>query len=65
MNTLKKDTFIHVSGFIFLAVAVLHGLRVINEWEFSYDEWMVPMWVSWVAIILTLYLAYSAFQLKK
>lgn len=65
MNTLKKDSFIQVSGIIFLAVAILHGLRVVNNWELVYHEWMVPMWISWAVVVVVLYLAYSAFRLKK
>lgn len=65
MDTLKKDTYLQVSGVIFLAVAVLHGLRAVNDWELAYNEWMVPMWVSWAVVIIALYLAYNAFRLKK
>ena len=65
MNHLKKETYIQVSGLIFLAVAVLHGLRAINQWDLVYNEWMVPLWLSWVVVVVLLYLAYSAFHLKK
>ncbi len=65
MNILKKDTYFQVTGVIFLAVAVLHGLRVVNGWELLYGAWAVPMWVSVAVVAVGLYLAYNAFYLKK
>jgi hypothetical protein len=65
MDTLKKGKFIQVSGIIFSAVAVLHGLRAFNEWDLVYNGWIVPLWVSWLAAAGLAYLAYSAFRLNK
>lgn len=65
MNHLKKDVYLQVSGLVFLAAAILHGWRALNGWELVYNEWMVPVWASWVAAAILLYLAYNAFYLKK
>ncbi|MEX0652473.1 MAG: hypothetical protein WD153_03410 [Candidatus Paceibacterota bacterium] len=65
MDILKKETYVQVTGYIFLAVGIFHGLRAFNEWGLVYNGWVVPLWVSWIAAVGTLYLAYNAFHLKK
>ena len=50
-----------VSGAIFLAVFVFHGLRIYMGWDAVIGGWAVPMWLSWVALVVTGYLAYTGF----
>ncbi|OGG54793.1 hypothetical protein A3D62_02390 [Candidatus Kaiserbacteria bacterium RIFCSPHIGHO2_02_FULL_49_11] len=65
MNTLKKETYIKVSGVIFLVVGVLHGVRALNEWNLLISDWSIPVWASWVGLVVGLYLAYTALRLQK
>ena len=48
---------------IFLAVALLHLLRVILGWSATIGGWDVPTWLSWVAFVIALALAASGFVL--
>jgi hypothetical protein len=50
---------------IFLIVAVLHLARIFNGWEAQIGEFMVPMWMSWVAVAIAGYLSYRGFTTKK
>ena len=65
MNTLKKETFVQVAGVVFLAAGLLHGFRAFNEWDLVYNDWIVPLWLSWVVAVGALYLAYCAFTHNK
>ena len=60
---MKNKTYVVLSGIIFLAIAVLHGLRLYYGWEAVIGGVLVPLWVSWIAIVVAGALAYSAFQL--
>ena len=65
MDTLNKDTFFQVAGYVFLAAGILHGLRAFNEWDMVYNGWEVPLWLSWVVCVGALYLGYNALRLQK
>jgi hypothetical protein len=55
---LNKNTFPPLAGAIFLIVAVAHALRLVFKWEVVVAGWLVPMWVSAVALVIATYLAY-------
>ena len=61
MNHKQFATF---AGAIFTVVGCIHLLRVVNGWQFLIGTWPVPMWVSIVAVLLTGYLAWSAWKLR-
>ncbi len=65
MKPLQKKEYFQITGYLFVGVAILHGLRAFNEWELMYNDWEVPLWLSWVVVVGVLYLAYSAFKLQK
>ena len=46
---------------IFLIIFVLHGLRLFLGWDAVLGGWAVPMWVSWIALVVTGYLSYTGF----
>ncbi len=58
-------TFHQVVGVIFTLIALVHLARVIYGWQASIGGRSVPMWVSWVAIVVGAYLTYQAFRLVK
>lgn len=62
---MDQKTFNGVVGVIFLLIAVLHALRLLYGWSAEIGGWMVPMWFSWVALVIAGYLAWSAFRLKR
>lgn len=62
---MNKKMFLQVVGVIFLIIAVLHLLRLVYGWEAILGGWMVPMWLSGIAVLVTGYLSYSGFRLSK
>ena len=61
---MKQKTFTAVAGVVFSVVAVLHLLRLLLHWEAVIGSWVVPPWVSGLALVLSGYLAYSAFTVN-
>ena len=55
---MNKNMFPLLAGAIFLIVAVAHALRLVFKWEGIVAGWLVPMWVSAVALVIASYLAY-------
>jgi hypothetical protein len=40
------------SGLIFALVALLHLVRIFEDWPVIIEDWSVPKSVSWVALIV-------------
>lgn len=59
---MDQKMFNSAAGIIFLAIAVLHLVRVVSGWEAVIGGWMVPMWLSWAAVIMAGYLSYSGLR---
>lgn len=64
-KNLEQKDYIQVTGLIFGVIAVLHVLRLILGWDANIGGYTVPIWVSFVAALIALYLAYSSQKLKK
>lgn len=54
-----------VTALIFLAIAVLHGLRLYYGWGAIVGGWLVPMWLSWAAVLVAAYLAFQGFAHRR
>ena len=63
--SLKQDTLNKTSGFIFTIIAILHLLRLIYSWPAQIGTFAVPIWLSLVAVVISAYISYSAFNLTK
>ena len=61
---MNQRTFTMTVGVVFSLIAVLHALRLLLGWEAVIGGWHVPVWLSWVALALAGYLAYTAFRMK-
>jgi hypothetical protein len=60
---MRQKTFSLVVGLIFLFVAVMHVLRLALKWEVVLNGWSVPMWVSWLALVVAGFLAFEGLKL--
>jgi hypothetical protein len=49
---MDRKTFSLVASIIFAVVALLHPARIFMDWPVVIGGWSVPMWVSWVALIV-------------
>jgi hypothetical protein len=63
--SMNQRSFFLVSGIIFLIIAFLHLLRIVLGWEAVIAGWIVPRWVSWLALIIAGYLGYEGLKLSR
>jgi hypothetical protein len=52
MTAHGSKTFFLVAGVIFAVVALVHLVRIVMDWSVTIGDWSIPMWVSWVALIV-------------
>jgi hypothetical protein len=60
---MTEKMFATIAGVIFALVALLHLLRLIMGWSVVIDSWTVPMWVSWIGIVVAGGLSYYGTRL--
>jgi len=62
---MSEKTYIAVSGIIFALIAVLQLTRALSGWPARVGTFELPLWPSWVAVLVAGYLAISAFILLR
>jgi hypothetical protein len=62
---MSQKTFTAITSAIFIIVALAHAVRLVMKWPVVLNGWDAPMWVSWAALVVTLYLASQGFKLAK
>lgn len=55
---MSQKTFNLLVGLIFLAVAIMHLWRIINDTPVIFGDINIPIWVSWGGIVVAGYLSY-------
>ena len=54
--------YVVVSGVIFGVIAVVQAVRALNQWPVHVGGFDVPVWVSWVAMVVAGSLCVWAFR---
>jgi len=54
-----------ISGVLFSAVAFAHLLRGIYGFTLTVDDYAIPMYLSWIAVLVAGCLAFWAFRLAQ
>jgi uncharacterized membrane protein len=62
---MSQKAYLKTAAFIFLVIAALHLLRLVLGWEAVFEGWIVPYWLSAVALAVAGYLAYEGFRLSR
>jgi hypothetical protein len=62
---MSQKTFSLIATVIFLVVRLMHALRLFFGWHAELNDWVVPMWVSWVGLVIGLYLASEGIGLAR
>ena len=62
---MTQRTFTGVAGLLFLLGSLLHAARLLFQWNAVIAGWVVPLWLSIVAMILAGFMAYSAWTLRR
>ena len=60
---MSRKAYFAVTGIFFLVIAILHLFRIIFGWTPVVEGWVVPMWPSWVALVVTAWLGYEGLRL--
>jgi hypothetical protein len=60
---MDRKTFVFVAGIIFTLVALFHLVRIYMDWPVVIGDWSVPIWVSWLGLVVAGSLAIFALRL--
>ena len=55
---MSQKNFNTIAGAIFLIVAILHLWRVIGGIDVAFGSTMIPIWISWLGVIVGAVLGY-------
>jgi hypothetical protein len=61
---MDQKTFSIVAGVIFTLVALFHLVRIYMGWLVMIGDWSVPMWVSWIGLVVPGGLAFFGLSLQ-
>lgn len=62
VRTLRERTALIVIGIIFAIVALAHWVRIAFGIDIVLGSWLVPVWLSWIGVLVTTYLSYLSFH---
>jgi hypothetical protein len=57
--------FFLIAAAVFLLIALLHAVRLLQGWQVTIGGAVVPIWVSWIGLAIAAFLAYEGFRLSK
>jgi len=60
---MSEKSYFYVAGIVFSIVAVVQLFRIFGNWDVTVDGEVIPIWVSWVAVIVAAILAASGLLL--
>jgi len=63
--TKEVNNYLLASGLIFLLITLLHLFRIIFQWEAIFNGKEIPLYASYVGLIIGAVLTYYAFKLRK
>lgn len=58
----NEQNLLYATGVIFAAVAIVHLMRLAFGLNVALGAFDVPMWLSWVGVLVTGYLSYTSFH---
>jgi hypothetical protein len=58
---MSRKSYYLVTAIVFSVVGLIHLLRIILGWEVTIGGWTVPMWLSWLGLIVSAVFAYFGF----
>jgi uncharacterized membrane protein len=60
---MTQRTFSLVTAVLFFLIALLHAVRLLRGWQVTIEGAVVPIWISWIGLVIAVYLAYQGFRL--
>jgi hypothetical protein len=62
---MSEKMFVTIAAVIFGLVALLHLLRLVMGWSIIIEAWTVPMWFSWIGLVVPGALSYFGMRLAR
>ena len=62
---MDQKPFSIVAGLIFTLVALFHLVRIYMDWPVMIGDWSVPMWASWIGLVVAGGLAFFGLRLAE
>ena len=56
-----QRSFFLITSILFLLIALLHAVRLLQGWQVTIGGAVVPLWVSWIGLAISGFLAYEGF----
>ena len=62
---MTQRVFSLITATLFSLIALLHTLRLLRGWHVTIGDIGVPVWFSWIGLVIAAYLAYQGFRLSR
>jgi len=62
---MEPKKYFKITAIIFTLIGILHLIRIIKGYEAQIGGLIIPLWVSWLAVILALILATAGSKLAR
>lgn len=59
---MQQKTFTRAVSYLLLLVSLAHLARIIWGWEVSIQDWTVPVWFSYVAVVVAGILSFQGLK---
>ena len=59
---MQQRAYNTLTAVLFVVVALLHLLRIILDWPAQIGGLSIPLWASWLALVVAAALAYLGFR---
>lgn len=58
---MNRKRYFFATAVVFAVIGLLHLWRIVIGWEAVVAGWAVPVWISWIALLVTAVLAFFGF----
>lgn len=62
---MTQKTALRIGAVLFGIIGFLHILRLVNKWDAVIGGWNVPLWLSVVAVVVSIGLSYWYWKLSR
>jgi hypothetical protein len=59
---MNRKIYCLATAVVFAVIGLVHLVRIVLEWDAAIGGWSVPMWPSWLALVVSTVFAYYGFK---
>jgi hypothetical protein len=59
---MSPKSYFVLTAILFSIICLLQLSRIVFGWEAVIGGWSVPLWISWIAVVVTAVLAFFGFS---